>query len=201
MSISSIGSSAVYSALTTRIDQSTRKVDTYGATTISSNSSSSINDLFSSLDSDGDGSITETEFSDALNSLLALLNEQSGSSTRGQEGMGSMPPPPPDREDSGFSLEELNAQLEELGDSDPARASLLSSIIANFDAADSDGDGKVTFEEAMALQDTLTESNTSAQSTSSTEDTQAEIVLARILQLAQSYGAFQSAAARFSVSA
>ena len=57
-------------------------------------------------------------------------------------GMGSMPPPPPEN-DTGFTEEELTEQLSEIGSSDSQRASLISNIVENFDAADTDGDGKV----------------------------------------------------------
>lgn len=117
-------------------------------------------------------------------------------------GPGGMPPPPREGEDGGFTLDELTAQLEEIGDSDPARASLLSSVIENFETADSDGDGKASFAEAMALQESLA-GTSGAGGTPGTQAQGADLALARILQLAQAYGtsAFQSSLSQLSVSA
>lgn len=202
MSIGSIGSSSVYSTLCAFQPQSSRTGSNYGATASSTSGTTSASELFSSLDGDGDGSVTEQEFSDALSSLLAQLNEQVG---RSGQGPGGMPPPPPQgSEDSGFSLEELTARLEEIGSSDPARASLLSSVIEHFDSADSDADGKVSFKEAMALQDSLPDSqSTAASSGSGTQAQDADQVLARILRLTQAYGAsaIQARLPQFSASA
>lgn len=201
MSIGSIGSSSVYSTLCAFQSQSSRTGSSYDATASSTSGTVSASELFSSLDGDGDGSVTEQEFSDALSSLLAQLNEQVG---RSGQGPGGMPPPPQGSEDSGFSLEELTAQLEEIGSSDPARASLLSSVIEHFDSADSDADGKVSFKEAMALQDSLPDSqSTAASSSAGTQALDADQVLARILQLTQAYGAsaIQARLPQFSTSA
>lgn len=125
----------------------------------------SIDDLYAQLDSDNDGKITEQEFTDSLfeieqqvSSLIAGI--------RMSEAMAGMPPPPPpppkgEQEDAGFTIEELTAQLEEIDDGDSARASLISSIIENFDIADTNEDGRVDREEAMAYdQDTSSETTT-----------------------------------------
>jgi hypothetical protein len=66
---------------------------------------------------------------------------------------GAMPPPPPPagaENDTGFTEEELTSQLEEIGSTDSARSSLISSILDNFDAADTNEDGTVSNVEAMA---------------------------------------------------
>jgi Ca2+-binding EF-hand superfamily protein len=112
---------------------------------------SDLEELFSQLDSDGDGKITEQEFTDSLAKIDQQMNELFAQ-MRMQEAMGNMPPPPPPppANDEGFTAEELSAQLEEIGDSDSERSTLIQSILDNFDEADSDGDGKVNLEEAMA---------------------------------------------------
>lgn len=203
MSISSIGSSSAWSAWSALQVQPARSGGTHDAAASSATDSAS--ELFSAWDGDGDGSITGQEFGAALDTLLARLNEQAGSASRGAHGMGGpggMPPPPPEGEDGGFTLDELTAQLEEIGDSDPARASLLSSVIENFETADSDGDGKASFAEAMALQESLA-GTSGAGGTSGTQAQGADLALARILQLAQAYGtsAFQSSLSQLSASA
>jgi len=124
---------------------------------------SSVEDLFSMLDSDSDGKVTEREFSTTLSKLQQQLEDQFGQ-MRMQQGMQGMPPPPP-QNDEGFTQDELSAQLEEIGDSDSERASLISDIVSNFAAADSDGDGKVSFAEAMAYKQSTeqTDSSTTAE--------------------------------------
>ena len=149
-----------------------------------SDSSSNVDELFSQLDSDGDGKVTEDEFTN----VLSQLNQQFDQMRM----QGGMPPPPPPENDSGFSKDELTAQLEEIGSSDSKRSSLISNIINNFDAADSDGDGKVTFEEAMSFDQSSQSTSASSSSDSSTSSTSATAsddskFMLQILKLMQAY--------------
>lgn len=151
---------------------------------------SSVEDLFSMLDSDSDGKVTEREFSTTLSKLQQQLEDQFGQ-MRMQQGMQGMPPPPPPQNDEGFTQDELQAQLEEIGNTDSQRASLISNIVSNFEAADSDGDGKVSFTEAMAYDKSQQggdsdSATTSASTTASGESSQYDAV-SRILQLLQAY--------------
>lgn len=200
--ISGIGSSTMASQLFSRLDTSSKgyleKSDLTSAfSKISSNSSSSsstsVDDVFAALDSDSDGKVTESEFS----STLAKLQEQLESNFRqsqtqgsqgghgghggmggpggagGPQGAGGMPPPPP-ANDQGFTQDELKSQLDEIGSSDSQRSSLISKIVDNFSAADSDSDGKVTFQEAMAYdQSTQSTSSSGSSSTSTGSDSSA----------------------------
>jgi hypothetical protein len=78
---------------------------------------SDLEELFSQLDSDGDGKVTEQEFTDSL----AQLDEQVDNLfsqmrlDEAQNGMRPPPAPPPSESDSsqatGFTAEELTAQL------------------------------------------------------------------------------------------
>jgi len=118
-----------------------------------------VSSAFASLDSDGDGSIN----TDELSSMFTANNSVAG--------MGSMPPPPPPpssskEEDTGLSAEQVSSMLEEVSSTDTNLASLLQTVSDNFDAADSDGDGKVTFAEAMTYQQS---SDTSSSSSSATD--------------------------------
>jgi Ca2+-binding EF-hand superfamily protein len=153
--------------------------------------SSSADDLFSSLDSDGDGKVTQDEMRSGLQSLMDSLDSQF-ESMRMSEAMGGMPPPPPPGDDTGFTKEELQSQLDEIGGTDSKRASLLSGIIENFDEADADGDGKVSFQEAMAYDQSATSSSTAAASTgeSSSESASEAQLMLQIMKLAQAYGLF-----------
>jgi Ca2+-binding EF-hand superfamily protein len=121
------------------------------SSTSSSTDSSSVSDLFSQLDSNSDGKVTKDEFSSSMSKLAQQLDDQFQSSRmqQGMEGMmGGMPPPPAN--DTGFTKDELTSQLSEIGSSDSSRSTLISSIVENFDKADSNGDGKVNASEAMA---------------------------------------------------
>jgi len=177
------------------IDKSTLQtaLDSASSSTSSSSSSTSstsnVDALFNQLDSNGDGKVTKQEFTDALQQLESQLqanaNLQSGGTT----------PPPPPQNDSGFTKDELTAQLSEIGSSDSKRSSLISSVIANFDKADTNGDGKVSMQEAMAFQ----QSNSSTSTTSSTDATSStttstasssdttEKILKQIMLLMQAY--------------
>lgn len=133
------------------------RVNGAGAASSVGTDDSDIDELFSRLDSDSDGKVTEQEFTDSLTAIEQQVSDIL-STLRQNQAMGNMPPPPPPpggpqgMQDEGFTKDELSSQLEEIGSSDSKRADLLSNIIENFDAADTNGDGKVSFEEAMSFQ-------------------------------------------------
>lgn len=204
---------------------------TSSSSSSSSSSTSSVDDMFAKLDTDGDGKVTKDEFTSSLKKLSDELDSQFNNMRMNgfggqQEGggmaaAGGMPPPPPPGggqggSDSGFTKDQLTSQLSDIGSSDSKRSSLISDVVNNFDTADSDGDGKVTFKEAMAYeQSTNGTSGTSSSSASSsssssgsdssssnsnasslTSDAQ---LMKTIMQLAQAYGAFgQNQQANFS---
>lgn len=165
----------------------------------------SVDEVFSTLDTDGDGKVTQSEMSTSLQNLLEELQSQfNGARMGGPDGMGGMPPPPPPGGvDEGFTQEELSAMAEEIGSSDGKMSGLMSSIAANFEEADTDGNGKVNREEAMAFAETLksaaTDSSASTASGAASESENADeaLVLLRIMQLMRAYGALdQSGLAR-----
>lgn len=133
-----------------------------GSSTATSGSAS---DLFSKLDSNGDGKVTKDEFSSALQSAAQQLDSQFNQ-MRMQGGANGMPPPPP-QNDSGFTKSELQQQLSEVGSTDSKRSALLNKIVQNFDKADTDGDGKVSFKEAMAYDKSSSGTSASTSSSSS----------------------------------
>ncbi|WP_337843106.1 EF-hand domain-containing protein [Rheinheimera sp.] len=142
-------------------------------------------DLFAALDSDSDGKLTSTEFSEQASQLM--YNAQ-----------GQMPPPPPrggmpSQQDSGKTADELSAMLEQTDSSDPM-SGMLQSLIDNFDAADADGDGKVTMQEAKAYQESQ-QSDTAASTSSATAETQStesdpmgQLLQRTLQQLMKTYG-------------
>lgn len=210
------------------------KISSASSSSSSSSSTSSVDDLFSKLDSDSDGKITKQEFSDALSKVTEQLDNQfmSMRMNGGMEGMGGggmgggmsgmgggMPPPPPPGDgqgsDSGFTKDELTSQLSEIGSSDSKRSSLISNVVNNFDKADTDGDGKVSFKEAMAFDQSSSASSSSTSSSSSTastsdtsstssssSDLDAKVML-QIMRLMHAYsmGTDSSASSSLSVSA
>ena len=177
-----------------------------------SGSTDSASEIFSQLDSDSDGKVTKDELSASLQKLSESLDDQFNQMRMA----GAMPPPPPSGQakasDEGFTEEELNSQLSEIGSTDSARSSLISKIVENFDAADTNEDGKVSFAEAMAYdQSNPTTSSTSSDSTSanssvaSSEQTDAK-VFRQLMDLLRTYGSDErssqsAAAALLSVSA
>lgn len=177
--------------------------------TISSDSTSSatsVDELFSQLDTDSDGKVTQQEFSDTLRQVAEQFDNQFASMR--MQGGGGMPPPPPSGEgDEGFTQEELSSQLEEIGSTDTERSSLISNIVSNFDEADSDGNGKVSFQEAMAYDQAGTSTATSTDgsstsSASSTSETSTNKLMAQIMRLMQAYsvGADSGSVATSSIS-
>jgi Ca2+-binding EF-hand superfamily protein len=98
-------------------------------------------ELFSALDSDSDGKITQDELAASFENAAAEMR------VRGHGEMG--PPPPPQEEDEGFTAEQLSEMASESDDT--VMADLFSQLAENFDEADTNGDGKITHDEAMAF--------------------------------------------------
>ena len=132
---------------------------------IKAGASDSADRLFSKLDADGDGKITKSEFSSSINQLAEQLDQHfMRLRMHGEGGM------PPQAADAGFTREELTSQL--------------SSIVSNFDKADTDGDGKVSFKEAKALAGSAASSTGSA---TAAGNQNVELML-QVVRLMQAYG-------------
>lgn len=201
-SISSTSISQLFTRLDTKSQGYLEKSDLVSAFAGISgdNGSSSVDDVFQTFDSDQDGKVTESEFSSTLAKLQEELDSQfnqmrlQGQGGQGPQGMGGMPPPPPPQEDSGFTQDELSAQLEEIGSSDSERASFISNIVQNFSAADSNGDGKVSFQEAQAYNSqsdstsgTSSTTGTTTSKATTANDSEAQVMF-KIMQLMHAYG-------------
>lgn len=166
-----------------------------------SDSSTSVDDIFTRLDSDSDGKVTKDEMTTALQSLFAQASSRmiaNDGRLDGPGGPGSMPPPPPrEGNDEGFSKEELAGQLEEIGSTDSKRSGLISNIIENFEEADTNGDGKVSFNEAMAY-DKANQTDPSIEDTSASAASEANNeskdvqMMKQIMKLLQAYSAFDT---------
>lgn len=118
---------------------------------LDSSSDTSAGDVFGQLDGDSDGKITKEELTSGLKSLAEELDSQFSAMRMG--GMQGMPPPPPrgEGEDQGLTQDELTSIAE---NSDDSRLSaMMSELASNFETADSDSDGLLTRDEAMAYQE------------------------------------------------
>lgn len=201
--ISSLGSTTSISQLFAKLDTKSQgyleKSDLVSAFSkiASDSTSSTAEDVFAALDSDSDGKVTESEFSTTLAKLQEELDSQfnqmrlQGHGGHGPQGMGGMPPPPPPEDDAGFTKEELSSQLEEIGDSDSKRSTFISNVVNNFEAADADGDGKVSFAEAQAYNGDSAGTSDASASTSGTAAASSDAqVMFKIMQLMHAYGSF-----------
>jgi hypothetical protein len=162
------------------------------AATDSTTASTDVDAIFTQLDADGDGKITETEFSDTLTTLMDQLYSKDGSMCGGM----GMPPSPPGgmgaAADEGFTQDELTSMAQEIGTSDSKGSGLMASLAANFDAADTDGNGRVDRAEAMAFDQASQTDSTPASTTTATADTDTGLdgkaaALMKLIELIQSY--------------
>lgn len=156
----------------------------------SSTSGASVDDVFAKLDSNSDGKVTEDELSSGLDALASELDAQFNQMRMS----GAMPPPPPPSEsDAGFTQDELESQLNEIGSSDSKRSDLLNKIVANFDTADTNSDGKVSFAEAQAYdQSTSSTSSTSASSTTTSASSDSGFTIDELTQQLSDIGSSDS---------
>lgn len=171
------------------------------------NSDAGADEVFKRFDSDSDGKITKDEMASGFKKLAEALDSHfnrmridgfSGQNAAGAPpAMGGTPPPPPRVEDAGFSKEELSSQRQEIGSSDSQRSSLIGKIVDNFDAADRDGDGKVSFQEAMAYDQSSRSPADAGTSTRNADGASPEArIMQTIMQLMHSYGSPDQAAGR-----
>lgn len=164
--------------------------------------SSTVDELFSTFDTNSDGKVSKQEFTDTLARLQNDLEQQYQNSRMqtaiqagGTEKMGGRPPPPPPPGDGpSMTKDELTSALDQIGASD-SRSNMMSNIVQNFDQADTDGDGKVSFQEAMAFQQssgnsssstTPASSDTRTTSLSSNSNSEAKVMM-QIMKLMQAY--------------
>jgi hypothetical protein len=167
----------------------------------SGSKSTDVSDVFTQLDADSDGKITKAELSSGLQTLADTLQSQlQQSRLRGPSPDLNGGPPPPGNSgvDEGFTKDQLSAIASD-SSTDTKGAELTGKLAANFDAADADGNGKVTFKEAMAYDlststaATTTATNKTDTSTAASEsDTLNLKVMVQIMQLLQAYGVSSS---------
>ncbi|MFA9440585.1 EF-hand domain-containing protein [Uliginosibacterium sp. sgz301328] len=171
-------------------------------------SSSDAEEVFNAIDEDGDGKVTQSELADTLQKLSDQLDGARMNQAMSAGGFAPPPPPPSDESDTGMTQDELTSFAEDVSSTDGDLSSMLSDVASNFDAADTNGDGKVTFDEAMTYQQTKASSSTTNADASGSANTDAQSdrkVLQQIMQLVRAYGASDesgyTSSARLSVSA
>lgn len=172
----------------------------------SSSSSTAADDMFSKLDGDGDGKVTQEEMSATLEKIASQLDGPFPR-MRMQGGQGDMPPPPPDGgDDQGFTQDQLTSMSNELSSTDSTRSQIMGDIAGNFEAADTNGDGKVSGSgsEARAYEASKNTSGTGGSSDSSSTSasgTDAQF-MKQMMDLIKAYGGFEQTAEnhRFSTS-
>lgn len=124
--------------------------------------------LFTKLDADGDGKITRSEFSSSVNQLAEQLDQHyMRLRLHGEGGL------PPQAADAGFSRDELTG--------------LASSIAADFDRADANGDGRVSLKEARALGQAVAGSAAPDLKSAVADSRNVELML-QVVRLMQAYG-------------
>jgi Ca2+-binding EF-hand superfamily protein len=175
-----------------------QKVSSSTETSNISTDQADIEELFTRLDADGDGKVTQEEFTNTLAEIDEQISNLFSDMRQSDAMQGMMPPPPPPppesvegEQDVGFTEEELIAQLEEADSSDTERTSLIEDIIANFEEADTDGDGRVNRQEAMAFDQSnnASEATTSASNADQTQTSLSsdEKLMLQLMRLVQAY--------------
>ncbi|MDI1278526.1 EF-hand domain-containing protein [Methylobacter sp.] len=173
----------------------------------SSTDSSSSNQDIDPADANEDGTVSAKE-AQAYAASQASSDTSSTSSADAQLMQmlaGGMPPPPPQEGGQGFTKDQLTSMSKDLSSTDSERSKVMSDVAANFDAADINGDGKVSGSEARTFEDSKNASgsgsSTDTSSTSSASNADAQF-MKQMVQLLKSYGFDQTAeSSGFSTSA
>jgi len=158
----------LFSKLDTKGQGYIEKSDLQGAFDQASSKTPSVEDIFKALDGDGDGKVTKQEMSDSVQKLADQLVGQLQNMRMG--GMG------------GMSKSDVSGMAESATGS---AAQKLTDLAENFDAADTNQDGNISAQELMAYQ----ASNETNSSSSDVQSSEAR-VMARIMDLMATYGAF-----------
>jgi Ca2+-binding EF-hand superfamily protein len=185
------------------------------STTASSNTSSSADALFSQLDANGDGKVTQSEMESGMQKLANALDSQAmgsrmhhhhhhgggvSASTNADQTQ-TDGTTPPTQNVGGLTQDQLTSIATKLS-ADPSsanshRAQFVNDVANNFSKADANGDGKVSFQEAIAYEKstkaasasagTSSDSSSGNNSSSTTQETQARM-MHQLMQLIQAYG-------------
>ncbi len=160
---------------------------------LSNSSSTSSSSDASTSSSSTDTTASNTDIANALDSMMQnVLQPGQAEGHHGHHGGG--------KKDEGLTADQMTEIASKTDDSD--LASLMKTLASNFEAADANGDGKVTHDEAMAYQEqnqatgATTTASTSSSSSASALD---ENVVKQIMQLVQTYSGQSSSKAQSSL--
>ncbi|MDC7708653.1 EF-hand domain-containing protein [Vogesella indigofera] len=160
-------------------------------------------DLFAALDSDSDGKVSKDELSTRLKQLEEELDSQfNAMRSQGMGGMmmaggiQGMPPPPPPaggEDDAGLGQEQLSAMAADASEAgDSVAAAHFAALAENFDSADSNQDGKVSFAESIAYEEAQRGSSTGTGSedgdVASADSEQDGRIMMRLMAMLRAYG-------------
>lgn len=223
-SISSHLASNIFSKLDTSNSGAISQADFTSAMSELAGDDSDVSSLVSSVDSDSDGQITESELTTGIENLLSQLTSSSSSASNrmpppppgggmggmqgmggmggGMQSMGGMPPPPPpssEGEDEGVTADQASEIASSTGDE--KLSEIMSEISENFDEIDTDSDGKVTRDEAMAYHESQkTDYSSSTESSSSSSSSASDALIKELMaKLVETYGLSDSSSESSSV--
>lgn len=160
---------------------------------LSNSSSTSSSSDASTSSSSTDTTASNTDIANALASMMQnVLQPGQAEGHHGHHGGG--------KKDEGLTADQMTEIASKTDDSD--LASLMKTLASNFEAADANGDGKVTHDEAMAYQEqnqATGATTTASASSSSSASALDENVVKQIMQLVQTYSGQSSSKAQSSL--
>jgi Ca2+-binding EF-hand superfamily protein len=158
-------------------------LDKVSSSSSSSSTTSSVDEMFKQFDTNSDGKITKQEFSDTLKKVADQLDQQF-QNMRMSGGMSGIS----GGDDGGLTKDQLTTAASEVKSTDSAASSALTNLAKNFDAADTNQDGKISLQELVAYeQKTSSTSSSSAEASSASSNTDSEKVMMQIMKLMQAY--------------
>jgi Ca2+-binding EF-hand superfamily protein len=153
----------IFDALDTKKQGYLSETEIQAALTSGQTTSSSAKNVLTALDADGDGKVTKAEFTDAIDKMAQQLGDQmlQARMAHGRPPQGAPPQGAPAPDAGGMTKDQLSVMAaDEKAGSSGAQG--LKALVASFDQADTDGDGKVSFEEARAFSEQKQTSDTAA---------------------------------------
>jgi Ca2+-binding EF-hand superfamily protein len=177
----------MFDALDTKKQGYLSELDLQGLLKSADDSTANAGDMIRALDTDGDGKVTKSEFSSAIDKMVTQLGDQMMQARMGRGHPPAGAPPPPKGDDAGLSKDQLS-EMAAAQSSDSPASSDLNALVASFDAADANGDGKVSFSEAQAFREKTQSQDDDAARPSSSEDAARQFLRSMAQYLASASG-------------
>ena len=154
-------------------------------------------DLFAALDSDSDGKVSKSELStrlkepaEELDSQFNAMRSQGMGGMMMAGGMQGMPPPPPaGGGDEGLDQSQLSAMAADASEAgDSTAAARFTALAENFDSADSNQDGKVSFAESIAYEEAQRSGSGSEDASVASADSEQDgRIMMRLMAMVRAY--------------